>query len=46
MDSDLVKLYQVETKRIKEIDEAFQLLNQILRETKDIDKNFIGFRPT
>ncbi|MEA2019261.1 MAG: ORF6N domain-containing protein [Campylobacterota bacterium] len=27
------------------IDEAFHLLNQILRDTKDIDKNLIGFRP-
>jgi len=27
------------------IDEAFELLNQILRDTKDIDKNLIGFRP-
>ena len=28
------------------IDEAFELLNQILRDTKDIDKNIIGFRPS
>ena len=27
------------------IDEAFELLNQILKDTKDIDKNLIGFRP-
>jgi len=27
------------------IDEAFGLLNQILRDTKAIDKNLIGFRP-
>ena len=27
------------------IDDAFHLLNQILRDTKDIDKNLIGFRP-
>ena len=27
------------------IDEAFELLNQILRDTKNIDKNLIGFRP-
>jgi len=27
------------------IDEAFELLNQILKDTKEIDNNLIGFRP-
>ncbi len=27
------------------IDEAFVLLNQILKDTQNTDKNFIGFRP-
>lgn len=30
----------------EKIDDAFTLLNQILRDTKDIDKNLIGFRPS
>jgi len=47
--NEIEKIMKIDQQQINynthKIDEAFELLNQILRDTKDVDKNLIGFRP-